>query len=206
MRHGLLPRMLALLTPAKGAVSLPSTRWLFTGRRSILASACIGGGVCRAILNLALASSQCRSALQTSDVDASLSALAEHPDASPNVHRIANAARAALTPPPSPLVLDLAPTVVAAMAVSTALTAPEHELGSLLMASPRGFEDSGVARGDSPSQIPLSEDSPRTESRSVSDAAAEERDEGATMPDPVLEAGAVRHLSLIHISEPTRPY
>ncbi|KAL1515581.1 hypothetical protein AB1Y20_002201 [Prymnesium parvum] len=91
--------------PHKGTLSVPSCRWLFTSKRTLLVGASLGGGAARALLNLAASSPRALHALRASSVCARLRSLADDASVSSNVREIALQAYATVqrgAPPAAP--------------------------------------------------------------------------------------------------------
>lgn len=93
---GMLPVLLQCVSPQRGVVVLPSCKWLFTGRRTVLANACVGGGVARALCNLALASTHALEVVRASTASCRLALLQRDQRVSPNVQYIVSIALRAL--------------------------------------------------------------------------------------------------------------
>ena len=98
LRGSLLPLLVDLIIGARGAVSLPSTRWLFTGKRTMLTHACIGGVISRALLNMAMTSTDCLIWLRTSTAAERLRALRTDRQTSVHVREIASSCLHVLGP------------------------------------------------------------------------------------------------------------
>ena len=180
LRVGLLPPLLQLLTSVKGTLSVPSVKWLFSGRRTIIPHACIGGVVSRALLNMALTSHHCMGRLRAPAVVQRLHALCADPAASVNLQQIARACLRGLRAPappmasPTPTHANQAAATAAVQqpaATSPAITAEELGSGSMRVATPS--EASPLAASSAPGATSPTESAsstPATRLASTADA------------------------------------